>query len=170
MPSVTQKWVQELPYMQQTVIIELTRGPDGIAKYHPSKYLMRWIRRCFLISALDGEVIDNPYDPRGGSFTGPSVDKRYISDNWEMSMNDVVSEYLRAVDEIPHHFHLHLIHNIEIIGYKHPNERIRNWFYQAYVRLVEDMHLWPETENQLDRRLGDNIDGWLERADPATRS
>lgn len=174
MPSVLQPWLLDLPFMQQTVVIELTRGPDGIPKYHPSKFLMRWIRRCFLVSALDGEVITNPYDPRGGSFTGPSMKlpvKPPTADfPWESAMDHVVSDYLRSVDEMPHHFHLHLIHGVEIIGYKHPNLRIRAWFNKTYVRLVEDMHLWPETEEQLDRRLGDTMEGWLERADPATRA
>jgi hypothetical protein len=30
------------------------------------------------------------------------------------------------------------------------------------------MHLWPETEEQLDARLNDTRVGWLQRADPAT--
>lgn len=33
---------------------------------------------------------------------------------------------------------------------------------------LDDMHLWPETEAQLDERLGDSRSGWLKRADPAT--
>jgi hypothetical protein len=30
------------------------------------------------------------------------------------------------------------------------------------------MHLWPETEQQLDARLCDRREGWLARADAAT--
>lgn len=89
-------------------------------------------------------------------------------DGWEPLMHEVVGEYLRALDAIPHHFQLHLLHAAEIVGYKHPDLRIRAWWWQTYKRLVHDMHLWPETEEQLDRRLGDNRDQWLERNDIAT--
>lgn len=68
---VIQLWVSRLPYMQQSVLLACVRGPDNIEKYHASKALIRWYRRCILLSAMDGEVIDNPQDQRGGSFTGP---------------------------------------------------------------------------------------------------
>lgn len=60
--------------MQQTVLLTSIRGPDGVAKYHKVKYLLRWLRRCVLLSAMDGKVLGNPYDSNGGSFTGPSFD------------------------------------------------------------------------------------------------
>jgi hypothetical protein len=83
-------------------------------------------------------------------------------------MNEIVSEYVRDLDAIPHHFQMHLMHAIEILGYKHPDPIIRGWWNQVYIRLVNDLHLHPETEEELDSRLGDSRDGWLARADPAT--
>lgn len=73
MPSVLQDWVQELPMMQQSVLLTAVRGPDSLPKYHPSKFLLRWYRRCILLSAMDGRVLTDPVEPVGGSFTGPSV-------------------------------------------------------------------------------------------------
>jgi hypothetical protein len=96
------------------------------------------------------------------------IDEQLSSDGWEELMHQVVDQYLRELDAIPHHFQLHLLHAAEIVGYKHPVERVRAWWFQTYTRLVHDMHLWPETEEQLDRRLGDNREQWLERNDPAT--
>ena len=172
MRSVTQDWVQNLSLMQQTVLIELTRGPDNIPKYHPSKFLIRFVRRCFLVSALDGEVIDNPYDPRGGSFTGPSFQLHTNKADWDWTpqMYDCVSNYLKSVDEMPHHYHLHLMHGIEILGYKHPKEFIRDFWHLTYFRFVNDMHLNIETEEEMDERLGDNRENWLKHADPATQA
>lgn len=46
---------------------------------------------------------------------------------------------------------------------------IRGGWGKLYLRLVGDLHLHPETEAELDRRLGDSRSGWLERADPATQ-
>ncbi len=174
--SVVQDWVSELSFMQQTVLIELARGPDGLTKYHPSKYLLRWARRCFLYSAMESKkrgvsyVIPTPYDAGGGSFTGPSYDPDPILDdgNWEGPMDDIVSEYIRGADELPHHWYRHFMHGVEIMGYKHPDERIRRWWYKVYHRLCRDLHLNPETEGQMDFRLGDSREDWIAAGDPAT--
>ena len=165
--SVIQDWVTRLPMMQQTVLLTAVRGPDGLPKYHPTKFVLRWYRRCILLSALDGKVLTDPNEPNGGSFTGPSVAVPYGED-WRAGMDACVTDYLRALDEVPHHFQLHLMHAVEILGFKHPDEQVRDWWNGVYCRLVHDMHLWPETEEQLDQRLGDSREGWLARGDVAT--
>ena len=193
---VLQGWVQQLSFMQQTVLLTAIRGPDGLPKYGPTKLLLRWFRRCVLLSAMDGKVLDTPWDNNGGSFTGPSLsietvrNRLYCADRdcldigektdevcvahlelqWERLMDEIAGQYLRDLDAIPHHFQLHFLHAAEIVGYKHPDARIRAWWAKLYVRLVEDMHLHPETEAEMDRRLGDSREQWLERADPATRA
>lgn len=175
---VLQDWVMRIPMMQQTVLLTAIRGPDGLPKYGSVKMLMRWYRRCVLFSAMDGRVLPNPYEENGGSFTGPSVERRSVRDypcipgteetDWRLLMDKHVDEYLRTVDAIPHHFHLHLMHAVEIVGYKHPDPITRAWWYGVYLRFVNDMHLHPEMEQELDDRLGDTRNGWLKRADPAT--
>lgn len=171
MTSVLQPWVASLTFMQQTVLLTAVRGPDGSPKYGPTKMLLRWYRRCILLSSLDGGVVlADPFDPNGGSFMGPSVLMRAADADydWQWYLDEIVSQYLRELDALPHHFQLHLLHAAEIVGYKHPDEAIRAWWANVYLRLVHDMHLWPETEEQLDHRLGDNRDQWLSRNDPAT--
>lgn len=164
--SVMQEWTQQLSMMQQTVLLTAIRGPDGLPKYGCVKMLLRWYRRCVVLSAMDGKVLGDPCDSNGGSFTGPSLPE--VTEDWESPMSEILSEYLRTLDAVPHHFQLHLMHAIEILGYKHPCERIRNWWHDAYRRLVRDMHLHPESEAQLDERLGDDRSGWLKHADAAT--
>ncbi len=167
---VTQKWTHDLTCMQQTVLLTAIRGPDGVAKYHPVKYLLRWYRRCVLLGALDHNVFTNPHDPRGGSFTGPSYTypdgPRH---DWTKPMMPVVEKYLQSLDEIPHHFQLHLLHAVEIVGYKHPDDFIREWWHSVYLELVDDMHLSPESEADLDYRLGDSEDQWREKSSKATQ-
>ena len=153
--AVLQSWVYELSLMQQSVIITACRGPDTLHKNHIAKRLCRWLRRCFLLSAFDKCVIYNPHDERGGSFTGRSTCDEYPT------MDAVLDAYLKCVDEVPHHFHLHLMHAAEILGYKHPIPDTRAWWHQTYVRLAKDMHLNPETVEQMDTRLGDNREDWL---------
>lgn len=171
--------------MQQTVLLTAVRGPDGVAKYHPSKYLLRWFRRCVLLSAMDGRVLSDPVEPNGGSFTGPSVreerlgTKRFqaildtpIPPKYRVqamdAMEDTFWEYLRSLDELPHHFQLHFMHAIEILGYKHPDYGIRGWWYARYVELAHDMHLQPEALEDLDARLGDDRAEWAKRNHKAT--
>ncbi|WGL50656.1 hypothetical protein P5P86_11845 [Nocardioides sp. BP30] len=165
--SVLQDWLAELPMMQQTVLLTAVRGPDGLPKYHPTKFVLRWYRRCILLSALDGVVLSDPGAVGGGSFTGPAIES-FPGMPWRAAMDQRVTDYLRSLDEVPHHFQMHLMHAVEILGYKHPDERIRSWWHGVYLRLVHDMHLWPETEEQMDARLGDSREGWLARGDVAT--
>lgn len=166
--SVTQEWVLSLSLMQQTVLLTAIRGPDGQAKYAGVKMLLRWYRRCVLISALDGCVLTDPISDNGGSFTGPSLKGEDDLDPWCDRMMTHVNAYLRELDAIPHHFQLHFLHAVEIVGYKHPDAMIAGWWLNLYQRLVNDLHLHPETEAELDSRLGDTREGWLARADAAT--
>lgn len=173
--SVLQEWVQRLTFMQQSVLVTAVRGPDGIDKNHVSKLLLRWLRRCVLYSAFESKIarapasFGNPWAPGGGSFTGPSISWETMvdirtrggdADPWEEAMNQIVSEYLSSLDMVPHHFQLHFMHAVEILGYKHPDERIRVWWSFVYRRLANDMHLNPETEVQMDKRLGDFQADW----------
>lgn len=171
--SVMQEWTAELPMMQQTVLLTAIRGPDGLPKYGCVKMLLRWFRRCVLLSAMDGKVLENPFDNNGGSFTGPSFEWKTAfaierCGGWEKQMNAIVDDYLRSLDAIPHHFQMHFLHAVEILGYKHPLDRHRLWWGSVYLRLVNDMHVHPESPGEMDSRLGDSRSGWLQRADAAT--
>lgn len=150
---VFQDWVCDLTLMQQTVLLTAVRGPDALPKFHRSKFFLRWYRRCILISAFDRCVLTDPHDARGGSFMGPIE---------AGSLDDLASEYLRGIDELPLHFHMHLVHAAEILGYKHPNDATREWWRRFYFAAARDMHLRPESEEELDRRLSDQLDVWQE--------
>ena len=71
-------------------------------------------------------------------------------------------------DELPAHYTTHFMHAVEILGYKHPDAIIREFWHDFYLRLVHALHLWPETEAQLNSRLGDNFEGWAARNDVST--
>lgn len=167
--SVLQDWVCELSFMQQSVLMAAVRGPDGIRKDHVAKLLLRWYRRCILLSAFDNCAVMNPIYPGGGSFTGPST---YVDLHpsllatevgcrfWEVQMRKIVCDYLSAVDELPHHFQLHIMHAAEILGYRHPDKEIRNFWHQTYLMIVNDAHLEPELESKMEKRLGDSEKDW----------
>lgn len=165
--SVLQDWVHGLTLMQQSVLIASTRGPDGLHKEHPAKSLLRWLRRCYLLSAFDRRALGSPEEPGGGSFTGPIVPLE--GESPFDALDRVEEEYLRSVDEVPHHFHLHLMHAAEILGYKHPDFIVRAWWIMFYRRLVNDAHLYPESEAQMDKRLGDDEANWRAREEVTAR-
>lgn len=155
--------------MMQSVLLTAMRGPDGIHKNHVSKLLIRWMRRCVLISAFDGEVLKRPYDikeRKGGSFTGPSLEPslKAIAEEddpgWTMAMHGILNNYMLTLDEVPHHFQLHFLHAAEILAHYHPDHIVREWWWSAYARLCNDMHLNPETREQLENRLCDNEARW----------
>lgn len=168
--TVLQDWVTNCSMMQQSVLMGIVRGPDGVEKYHPVKPVLRWYRRCLLFSAIDGKVLTNPHDPNGGSFTGPSYDVVYADDvvpDWTEKMDSLVGDMLRTMDQMNLHFWLHMLHAFEIMGYHHSDPVIAMWWTNVYYRMVNAMHLYPETKTALDRRLGDTRAGWEERSDPA---
>lgn len=152
--SALQDWVMELTVMQQSVLMAAVRGPDGIRKNHPVKVLMRWYRRSFLISAFERVAMNDPYSPGGGSFTGPLAHGHRIE--------TYATEYLEYVDELPHHFQLHLMHAAQILGYYHPIMSTRNFWYSFYASIANDAHLRVEEKKQHERRLGDNEAQWRE--------
>jgi len=164
---VTQDWVHGITFMQQTVLLAAVRGPDGVSKYHPAKFLLRWYRRCVLVSAMDGKVLMTPYHFGGGSFTGPSYSPTQLEHDWEPQMDEVVGKYIREIDSLPHHAISHYLGAFQILGCKHPVEKVRNWWRRVYERLVQDLNLRPESEADMDSRLGDDRSAWLARNDVA---
>lgn len=155
--SVLQDWVHQLTFMQQSVLIAAVRGPDGIRKDHSVKVLCRWLRRSFLLSAFEGVAILDPYASGGGSFTGPCMTDTV------RDLDHALELYLRSMDELPHHFQLHFMHAAEILGYKHPDDSVRGWWNGCYKEIVNDAHLFPESEEDMDKRLGDNETDWRSR-------
>ncbi len=177
--SALQMWVMDLTIMQQSVLISAVRGADGTEKFHRYKMLLRWYRRCVLVSAMDGRTLLTPDEPGGGSFTGPST--KMPSENpgrmhvytpeepahWSVRMQPHVDDFMRSRDDLPSHYWTHCMHAFEILGYKHPNPEIRAFWHAIYIRMVHAMHLWPELEWQMDQRLGDTVAGWKAREDSA---
>ncbi len=70
---------------------------------------------------------------------------------WAAAEND----FFNGNGELAHHYLLHFYHGAEILGYKHPDPRFRDRWHKFYLRACEAMHVNPETEAEMDKRLGD---------------
>ncbi|MEM6381119.1 MAG: hypothetical protein AAF739_00460 [Pseudomonadota bacterium] len=173
-----QEWVLQIPIMQQSVLFAAVRAPDGIRKNHPVKVLLRWYRRCVLLSAFDQTALLSPFELGGGSFTGPFENHHADEFVWSRlpergllatafdMMRDV---YLEHVDELPHHFQLHFMHAAQIVGVHHSEQSIRNWWWHFYLMIVNDAHLQPESVADMNRRLSDDRDEWKAREEVTAR-
>lgn len=145
--SVQPSWSLNLPIQQQSVLFLAGRGPDGIPKYHPCKHVQRAYRGTVLTAAAFGRPL--AYGEEGDSF----MCLKTFGDLG--AWNRVVDDFFLTIDELPHHFIMHLIHAAEIIGYKHPDVRFRFRWEGFYQRACVDMHVRPETDEEMDLRLCD---------------
>lgn len=139
MSSSVRKWVTEVPWMQQGVLFSSLRGCDGLPHNDVSKIIIRGYRNTILKSARNS-----------GSFLGmiPAKDK----------LEQAMEEFSSNFDKYPMHFLTHLAHASEIVGYKHPDKEVREVWNKFYLDVVRRMHLYPESEVQMDDRLKDDPD------------
>lgn len=137
MGSVVQKWLSNdnISWKQQTVVLSSLRGCDGQSKYDISKKFTRKLRNVILHNAATETT-------------------SFMRD--EMTLEDV-REFAEDCDKYPIHFVMHLCHACEVIGFKHPNEEIQTWFHNAYLTIVDALHLKPETQEECDFRLRDGV-------------
>jgi hypothetical protein len=147
--SVQPEWCLKLPIQQQTVLLQATRGPDGIAETHPCMDIQRAYRASMWNSARYGRQLEWGEVSVADDFMSLSL----FSDDHQWGV--VVNQFFQRVDDLSHHFLRHLFHGAEILGYKHPDSRFRNRWISFYERAAMDMHMRPETEAEMDARLRD---------------
>lgn len=145
--SVQPEWCRKLPLQQQSVLFLAARGPDGIDKTHPCKDVQRAYRGTVFRAGRYGRCLY--WGERADSFM--SLDLFGQDLEWA----DIVKRFFLTVDSLPHHYLMHLLHGAQILGYKHPDEKFRKRWREFYERGVEDLHLHPETEEEMDARLAD---------------
>ncbi len=136
--SVFQDWLQNISWKQQTVIVTGLRGCDGLSKKDPSKHISRSIRMAALKNA--------------------DTTTTYMKHNLFEELLEAAKVFVDDLDRYPTHFVLHMMHACEIIGYKHPEERVREVFSAVYNQIVWAMHLRPESKESLDHRLADKTE------------
>jgi len=110
------------------------RGCDSVPKEDATKALARCLRAMILVS----------FDPEPSSFIEHVNDKE---------LYHRMVTVLKNHDHYPVHFILHLMLGAEIVGYKCPKAQAGCWRW-FYKQLAQCFHLYPETEKQLDTRLG----------------
>ena len=143
MTSVLQDWVMELPLREQGTLLTAVRGCDdepkqwtsrGIAE-SPGRRLTAFIRWCFMNPA-DVREVDIP-----GAFfqsTPPNPFKP--------------SEF----GHLPLHWNTHVMHALEVIGYRHPDVITGVLARNLYEDMVHSLHLNLEHREQMVERLSED--------------
>lgn len=145
---VFQDWLFELTMQQQSVLVLACRGPDGIPKFHPTKLIVARYRATVLKAAYLGRAmrVDEGDNTTFMTLTEFSSDKEWA---------DICRWFFENVDELPHHYYMHLLHGAQIAGYKHPVETFRHRWNDFYLQCCHDLHLAAELESEMDQRLND---------------
>ena len=145
--SVVPAWIQTVSFQQQSVLLLALRGPDGVRKHHPAKAITIAYRGTILRAAERQRFLywGEPAD----TFMALDV----IAD--ESAWRAAVKEFFAHVDELPHHYVSHLAHAAQIIACHHPQEGMRQRWHQFYAAWCDDLHVSPETQEEMDKRLDD---------------
>lgn len=141
--SVLQNWVMELPLREQGTLLTAVRGCDlepkqwiarGVAE-SSGRRLTAFIRFCFMVPADEREV-----GIQGAFFQmrPPEIFKP--------------SEF----GHLPEHWYAHVMHALEVIGYRHPEVGIAAKAEALYRAMAHNLHLNPETKEQMIQRLSED--------------
>jgi hypothetical protein len=151
MTGVLQTWVAECPLREQGVLVLALRGPDGVRKEHGAKNIVRALRGCVMVTGATGQPLMPGFDLPDDSF----MQMYRIGHTDEAPWQEACIEFFRSWDEFNVHFLLHLTHACEVLGIRHPEMRVRNRWYELYLRIVKKSHLNPESVDQMIDRLKD---------------
>lgn len=133
----------ELPLREQGTLLTAVRGCDDEPKQwsargfadSPGRRLTAFIRWCFMNPA-DVREVDIP-----GAFFQSQPPHPFKP-----------SEF----GHLPLHWNTHVMHALEVIGYRHPDDTIRGTANRLYVQMAHGLHLNPETVEQMIERLSED--------------
>lgn len=149
MKSVLQDWLHEIPLRQQGVIILALRGPDGIRKESPAKAILRSLRGCVMNSGRHGVPMERHEKFEGDSFMRMDL----ICDRvlWQ----NACQKFFDSIDEYNIHFFQHFIHAAAAVGINHPDEQVKQHWWEFYEFACFKLHVTPETREKFIHRLRD---------------
>ncbi len=152
MPGVLQEWLSELPLREQGVLVLALRGPDGVRKEGGAKNLVRALRGCIMITGATGK----PLLPGENMPEDNFMEMYRVGHPNEEPWAEASREFFREWDTYNVHWLLHFLHAAEILGYRHPDERIRQRWRSLYFRsAMAKCHMGVESKDVMMDRLKD---------------
>lgn len=141
--SVLQTWCMNLPLREQGTLLTAVRGCDDEPKLwsatgfsdSPGRRLTAYIRWCFMCPA-DLREVNIP-----GAFFQSQPPHPFKP-----------SEF----GHLPQHWYAHVMHGLEIIAYRHPDDSIARKAEMLYLAMVFNLHLQPEPMDRMMERLSED--------------
>lgn len=130
---VIQDWVQHMPLKMQAVLLMSLRGPDTHRAPNIKK-MTRWLRGLTFVPGDPKNVVE---------FMAVDLPPRLIEKN----------DTHRELEFASQHFYSHLMHGLEVVGYKHHDGIIRAWALDLYKDMCDLFHMNYETFEQHEYRL-----------------
>lgn len=129
----------ELPLREQGTLLTAVRGGDLVPKL-PLDSTARQLTACLRYAFM------NPADEREIGLEPGSFFQTELPQDWKAS----------ELGHYPLHFYTHLMHAAEVIGYRHPDERIADPWRVVYAKMARALHLHPETNVEMAARLSED--------------
>jgi len=133
-----------LPLREQGTLLTAVRGCDDEAKQwtrigvadSPGRRITAYVRWCFMNPADSREV-----DYEIGAFFQSQPPAQFKP-----------SEF----GHLPQHWYSHIMHALEVIGFRHPDMLVRSTAYRLYAEMVYSLHLNVESREQFIQRLSED--------------
>lgn len=131
---VVQEWVHTMPLRMQSVLLLGTRGPDT-HRVPEVKKLTRWIRSLAFV----------PGNPE-------NVVQFMLIDGMPPRIEEK-SKIARELEFVSQHYYSHLMHALEVIGYRYPIGNVAMYAYHLYYDMCKLFHLPMEERATFEERL-----------------
>ncbi len=132
--TVLQPWLEEIPIRMQSTLLLSLRGPDT-HRAPEIKKVQRWMRSLAF---------------RPGN---PANVKEFMTDINDVPVLQEKNDLARELEFCTQHFYSHLMHGLEVIAYRHPDEAVSTRAGFLFHGMSHLMHLDPECEEDFEHRL-----------------
>lgn len=139
MNYILKNWITSLPKNQQLQIILALRSCDTLGNDDPSRLILKYFRETVLNISLPSDSLVTKLD----------------EENEERDFRKIVTRMCSDSNKYPINFYKKLIQGCLVIGYKHPDLKIRKRWFDVYVKMVQSLNLIIETEQEFNNRLVD---------------
>lgn len=134
MPSVLQPWLEEIPIRMQSTLLLSLRGPDT--------------HRCPAIKAVQRWMRGLTFKPGN-----PANVAEFMTGVNSVPYLEEKNELARELEFCSQHFYSHLMHGLEVIAYKYPDNDIKQIALNLFIRMAQLLHLEHEDIWDFEERL-----------------
>lgn len=134
MSNVLQPWLEKIPIRMQSTLLLSLRGPDT-HRCPEIKKVQRWMRGLTFIPGNPDNV------------------KEFMTSANDVPILEEKCPLARELEFCSQHFYSHLMHGLEVLAYRHPNNFVTLTAYQLFHGMCDLFHLPVEDKEDFEDRL-----------------